>query len=93
MSNIHNNSVLQSVSNNRGLKAGEAQNESNGLGSSGYFQVFGEEKQEQDDRYVDRSDYLMSALSGLATLNSSRFYVKRNIMKKMAAKTTEETAA
>lgn len=86
MSNIHNNSVLQGASQKRGMKPGEAQNDSNGLGSAGYFCVMGEEKEENEELYIDRSAYLMNALSGLATLNSSRLYVKKNIMNKMAAK-------
>lgn len=86
MSNIHNNSMLQSASQKRGMKPGEAQNDSNGLGSAGYFCVMGEENEEQEELYVDRSAYLMGALSGLATINSSNLFVRKNIMKKMAAK-------
>ncbi len=91
MSNIHNNSVLQNASANSTMKPGEAQNESNGLGSGGYFAVE-TEYEEQEDQYVDRSDYLMSALSGLATINSSKLYVKKNIMKKLAAKQAASVA-
>lgn len=81
MSNIHNNSVLSS-STSKAMKPGEAQNDSNGLGSAGYFQVEGEWEQETEEQYVDRSALLMDALSGLATINSSRLYVHKNVMKK-----------
>lgn len=84
MSNIHNNSVLQSSSTNRGVRPNEAQNESNGGGAAGYFAVQGYEE-EQEEQYIDRSDYLTAALAGLATINSSRLSVKKNIMKKLAA--------
>lgn len=91
MSNIHNNSVLQSVT-SKAMKPGEAQNESNGLGNSGYFVVENYEENDQEDKYVDRSDYLMDALSGLATINSSRLFVQKNIMKKLAAQKAREAA-
>jgi hypothetical protein len=86
MSNIHNNSVLQSATSRSGLKAGEAQNESNGLGSSGYFAIFEEESQGNEDQYIDRSDQLTTALVGLATLNSSRLFVQKGVLKKLASK-------
>ena len=88
MSNIHNNSVLQSASNKSGIRTSEAQNESNGLGSAGYFVVNGEENNLSEESYVDRSDLLMSALGGLATLNSSRLFVNKKVMKKLASKNT-----
>ena len=91
MSNIHNNSILKSSTANSSMRPGEAQNESNGLGSGGYFAV-GTEYEEQEEEYVDRSAYLMSALSGLATINSSKLYVKSNIMKKLAAKQAQQLA-
>lgn len=74
MSNIHNNSVLQRGTTSRAQKPVGAENESNGLGSAGYFAVEKEEER-QNDQYLDRSDSLMSALAGLAAINSSRLFV------------------
>lgn len=91
MSNIHNNSILASSSISKGMKPGEAQNESNGMGSAGYFVVEGGYEQEPEQQYVDRSALLMDALSGLATINHSRLYVQKNIMKKATRKYKAET--
>lgn len=86
MSNIHNNSILQNSSSSRSVKPNEAQNDSNGMGAAGYCAIWKEEEKEQDDDFVDRSDYLTGALIGLATLNSSRLRVRNGNLRKLAAK-------
>lgn len=73
MSNIHNNSLLQNTSSNRSLKANDAQNNSNGMGSSGYFYLGKDKKDEDsDENFIDKSDYLFGALLGLSTINSAK---------------------
>ena len=85
MSNIHNNSLLQNSSSNRSLKANDAQNNSNGMGSSGYFYVGKDKKdKDSDDDFTDKSDYLFGALLGLSTINSVKISSEMASIKSLA---------
>lgn len=86
MSNIHNNSVLQNASARSSIKASEAQNESNGMGGSGYFAVDTEEYEEVEEKQEDRTEYLFDALVGLAAMNAPRLIINKVLTKKVTSK-------
>ncbi|MEW5822240.1 MAG: hypothetical protein AB1782_18745 [Cyanobacteriota bacterium] len=76
MPNIHNNEIAQRGAVSRGRKPAGTDNESNGMGSPGYLGLEEEKKNETEDVYIDRSESLMNALSGLATINYSKIVIK-----------------
>lgn len=86
MTNIHNNEVAQRGKVNRSMKPANAENESNGMGSPGYFAVEDEEKEQETEYFVDKSDSLMSALSKLAVINASKVFVKKPISNQPVSK-------
>jgi len=81
MSNIHNNSLLQTTANNKSLKANDAQNNSNGMGAAGYFSLYKEDNNKKNEDFIDKSDYLFGALLGLSTINSAKLRSKHQTKK------------
>lgn len=83
MSNVHNNPVTKTIAQKNNAKAGETNNNSGGNGSARYFRTRGRYEEEQVENYVDRSDYLSSALVGLATLNFNIVKPNKYLIRKM----------
>ncbi|MEW5821838.1 MAG: hypothetical protein AB1782_16710 [Cyanobacteriota bacterium] len=76
MPNIHNNAIAERGKVNRSMKPMGTENESNGLGSAGYFAIEEESNESTSGYFIERSDELMNSLNRLAAINSSSLFVK-----------------